>query len=100
MKKFLARMFFVFLVSMVALSVSVAVLMMRIIAHYGSRFVSWCAAATGIDSPFETIGPANSAPRQADPADYAAIENLINSKIPSRAERVAARDALQKLMSP
>lgn len=92
---FIRRMFALFMVTVIALSVSVAVLMLRIIAHYGSRLVEWCAKRTGIDSPFENV----MRPQSAKVLDSSAIETLINSKIPTKAERAAARAALDAYMA-
>ena len=92
---FIRRMFSLFMVTVIALSVSVAVLMLRIIAHYGSRLVEWCAKRTGIDSPFEQV----MRPQSAKVLDSSAIENLINARIPSKTERAAAKKALDEYLA-
>ena len=88
-----------------ALCVVFLVLVARVVAHIGTYAVAFLARHAGTVSPFDMVTKAppmlvaKVTPR-VNPADYAAIENLINAKIPSKAERVAARDALQKLMTP
>jgi len=100
MKKFLARVFTLYVVSLACLATIAIVVASRILAYAGTKFVEWCAAKLNVTNPFASIMATNSAPRQADPADYAAIEIMVNSKIPSKAERQAARDALQRIMAP
>jgi hypothetical protein len=90
---------------MVALAVTLLVVALRVTARIGTAVVAKAAQGASVPNPFSlekafasnAIVSVSNTPAKV--LDSAAIETLINSKIPTKAERAAARAALDAYMA-